>query len=146
MSASLYYEDIVAGQDLPLQIQEPVTTRSIVMWAAAVRDFFEIHYDKDFAVASGMPAVLSHGPYKCCLMSRLMLEWIGETGRLHKLFCMHKASSFPGDTLIIKGKVKSKYIKDDQNYVECELWVEDQNGKITAPGSALVSLPSKTTA
>ena len=143
MNAPLYYEDVVVGQDIPVKVDEPVTTRSVVMWAAAVRDFYEIHYDKDYAVNMGMPAIISHGPQKCALMSHLMLEWIGETGRLHKLFCTHKASNFPGQTLITKGKVKNKYTKDGNNYVECELWVEDQNGKIAAPGSALVSLPAK---
>ena len=143
MKAPLYFEDVVVGQDIPNQITEPLTTRSVVLWAAAVRDFYEIHYDKDFAVNMGMPAIISHGPHKCALLSRLVLEWIGETGRLHKLFCSHKSSNFPGETLIGKGKVKDKYSKDGKNYIECELWIENQDGKIAAPGSAIVSLPSK---
>jgi acyl dehydratase len=101
------------------QVKEPLTTRSVVKWAAAVKDFYEIHYDKDFARQMGMPDIIAHGPNKCALLSRLMLEWIGEQGRLHKLFCAHKASNFPGETLICKGKVKNKYNKDGKNYVEC---------------------------
>jgi acyl dehydratase len=97
---------------------------------------------KDFARSVGMRDIIGHGPYKCALLSRLLLEWMGEAGILHKIYCQHKASNFPGDKLTCKGRVKDKYSKDGRNYVECEVWVENQDG-IAAPGSALVSLPGK---
>ena len=143
MTAKLYYEDIEAGHDIPHQVKEPLTTRSIVKWAAAVKDFYEIHYDKDFARSAGMPDVIAHGPNKLALLARLVQEWIVEEGKLHKISCTHKASNFPGETLVCKGKIAKKYVKDGRHYVECELWVENQNGLICAPGAALVSLPSK---
>jgi acyl dehydratase len=143
MNTPLYFEDVSIGQEIPHSIKETLTTRSVVKWAAAVKDFYEIHYDKDFARLMGMPDIIAHGPNKCALLSRLLLEWIGEQGRLHKLTCTHKASNFPGETLLCKGKVKNKYSQDGKNYVECELWVENQTGKIAAPGLATVSLPAK---
>ncbi len=143
MNAPVYFEDITIGQDIPHQVKEIITTRSVVKWAAAVKDFYEIHYDKDFARLMGMPDIIVHGPNKCALLSRLVLEWIGEPGKLHKLSCTHKASNFPGETLTCKGKVKDKYARDGKNYVECELWLENQEGKVAAPGTALISLPAK---
>ena len=141
MKSQIRYDDITPGQEIPHQVKETLTTRSIVKWAAAMRDFYEIHYDKDFARAMGMRDVIAHGPNKCALLARMMMEWIGVQGRLHKISCTHKASNFPGEILICKGKVTSKYTKDGRNYVECEVWVENQDGVVAAPGSALVSLP-----
>ncbi len=141
MSAQLRFEDIKIGQEIPHQVKETLTTRSIVKWAAAVKDFYEIHYDKDFARAVGMRDIIAHGPNKCALLARLMLEWIGEQGILHKISCTHKASNFPGETLICKGKITNKYTKEGRNYLECEVWVENQDGVVAAPGLALVSLP-----
>lgn len=143
MKNQVYYEDISAGAEIPHQIVETISTRSIMKWAAAVRDFYEIHYDKDFARAVGMRDVIAHGPYKCALLSRLLLEWIGEEGRLHRIKCMHKASNFPGEKLICRGRIKGKYQKEGRNFVECEVWAENQDGTVSAPGSALISLPSR---
>jgi len=143
MKAKVYYEDVEIGRDIPHQVKELLTTRSLVKWAAAVKDFYEIHYDKDFARSTGLPDVIGHGPNKLALLGRMLQEWMGEQGKLHKISCTHKASNFPGETLICKGKIAKKYVKDGRNYVECEIWVENQNGVICAPGSATVSLPSK---
>ena len=49
----------------------------------------------------------------------------------------------PGTPVFAKGIVKKKYIKDDENIVECDIWLETHDGKTTTPGSAVVSLPSK---
>ena len=143
MKAEIYYEDIEIGQDIPHQIKETLTARSFVKWAAAVRDFYEIHYEKDFALSAGLPAVIAHGPYKLALLERMLQEWMGDLGRLHKISCTHKASNFPGETLIGKGRIAKKYVKDGRNTVECDIWMENQNGLICVPGSAVISLPSK---
>ena len=143
MKATVYYEDIEPGQDIPHQVKETFTSKSLVKWAAAARDFYEIHYDKDFARAAGMPDVIAHGPNKLALLERMLQEWMGEQGRLHKITVTHKASNFPGETLICKGKITKKYVKDGKNFVECEIWAENQNGLVCVPGTAIVSLPSK---
>ena len=51
MKTQVYFEEIVVGEEIPHRVVETLTTRSIVKWAAAVKDFYEIHYDKDFARA-----------------------------------------------------------------------------------------------
>jgi len=141
MATQVQFEDLNIGQDIPHTLKERLSTRSIMKWAAAVKDFYEIHYDKDFARAMGLRDVIAHGPYKCALLSRFVLEWIGESGTLHKISCTHKASNFPEETLTCRGKVSNKYTKEGRNYVECEVWVENQDGIVAAPGKALISLP-----
>jgi acyl dehydratase len=143
MKAEIYYEDVEIGQDIPHLVKETLTAKSFVRWAAAARDFYEIHYDKDFARSVGLPDVIAHGPYKVALLERMLQEWMGDLGRLQKIFCTHKASNFPGETLTCKGKIAKKYVKDGRNIVECDIWVENQNGLVSVPGSAVISLPSK---
>jgi hypothetical protein len=48
-----------------------------------------------------------------------------------------------GRNINMQGRVKNKYYREGGNYVECELWVENQDGRIAAPGQASVSLPAK---
>ena len=139
----LYFEDIEVGGKIPTQLRNELTTKTFLEWAAAVRDFYPVHYDKDFALSMNLPGVIAHGPYKLALLGRLVMEWIGEQGVLHKLSCEHRAPSYVGETILCRGKVTNKYLLEGKNYVECEVWVENQDGVVAAPGSATVSLPSR---
>ena len=132
MEAQRYFEDVEIGNEIPALVKEEITSQSLVKWAAAMRDFYPVHYDKDFALNQGLRDVIAHGPYKCALLGRLMLEWTGEGGILHKLSCSHRASNFPGETLICRGKAVKKYVKEGRNYIECEVWVENQDGVVSA--------------
>jgi hypothetical protein len=50
---------------------------------------------------------------------------------------------FPGDTLNGKGTVVKKYRDGGENLLDCDIWVEYQDGVKVGPGSATISLPSK---
>ena len=47
-----------------------------------------------------------------------------------------------GKPLYCKGRVTRKYVEDGRHLVDCDIWVEDAEGKTTTPGSATVELPS----
>jgi hypothetical protein len=74
----------------------------------------------------------------------LVTDWMGDDGTLKKLSCQVRHPSIMGDTNIVRGKVKAKRIEGDERLVDCEIWVENQAGLVTAPGSAVVALPSRT--
>jgi len=141
--AKLFFEDVEEGIAIPHELRIQITTQQLVKWAGAVDDYYPVHYDKDYAQAVGLPTVIVHGPFKCALLARLMTEWIGEPGVLRKIACQHRGMNVPGEILICKGRVSRKYIDGGENLVECEVWVENQEGKISAPGRATVSLPSR---
>ena len=46
-------------------------------------------------------------------------------------------------TITAKGKVAKKYQQDGKNLVDLDVWVENEQGEVTTPASAVVSLPSK---
>jgi hypothetical protein len=119
------------------------TTRQLVRWAGAAEDWYEIHYDKDFALSKNMPGVIVHGRLKAAFLSQLMTDWIGDRGVVKKISCSYRGVDIPGIDLVCKGKVTNKYVKDDEKFVECEIWVENSEGKKNTPGTALVTLPSK---
>jgi len=83
-----------------------------------------------------------------------MIDWIGEEGVLKKLSCQYwgmdwtrrmKTFDDPwdGETWHCKGKVIEKYTQGGESLVDCQAWVENGKGEITAPGAATVALPSK---
>ena len=142
MTKELFYEDVEAGTEIPPLVKRP-TTQQLVKWAGASGDFYQIHYDKAYALGNGLPDVLVHGTMKSAWLGQLLNDWLGESGTIKKYSCSHRGMDVPGGTITCKGKVVKKYIDSDQHYVECEIWVENSNGERTAPGTALVVLPSK---
>ena len=72
-----------------------------------------------------------------------MTNWIGDDGFLKKLSVQVRRFNLVGDTTWCKGKVVNKHISEGEHLVECEIWGENQRGEITAPGHAVVRLPSK---
>ena len=140
--AQVYYEDVQEGSDIPTLEKTP-TTRTLVMWAGASGDFFELHYDKEFAATMGFPNVLVHGRLEAAYLTQLLTDWIGEKGEVKKMSVQYRGNAFPGEKLLCKGKVTKKYVQDGQNLVEAEIWVENPEGKRITPGTAVIALPSK---
>ena len=142
MPHQLYYEDIVVGSEITPLVKHP-TKRQLVMWAGVSGDYYEIHYDKDFAQSKGLPGVIVQGQLACSFLGQLMTDWIGEQGSLRKLTCSYKGMNFPGEPLVCKGKVSRKYVEDGEHYVACNIWAENVRGEKTISGMAIVIMPSK---
>ena len=142
MAEQLYYEDIAVGSDLTPLVKQP-TTRQLVMWAGASGDYYQIHYDKDFAQSQGLPGVVVHGQLVFCFLSQLLTDWMGELGTLRKLACNYKGMNFPDEALICRGKVNKKYIENVEHYVECSIWAENMKGEKTVSGKAIIIMQSR---
>ncbi len=138
----LCFEDIEVGATIPPLIKK-ITTRQLVKWAGASQDFVEIHYDKDVALARKLPGVIVHGRLKAAFLGQMLTDWIGEYGDLVKFSCQYKGMDEPGYTLTCTGRITSKRTEGGQNLVDCEVWIENDKGKITTTGTATVRLPSR---
>lgn len=142
MSKQLCYEDVEVGTELPTLVKHP-TTRQLVMWAGATGDYYELHYDKDFAQNAGFPGVIVHGRLKASFLTQLMTDWIGDEGFLKKFSCRYRGVDYPCQEIKCKGKVTKKYIENGEHLVECEIWTEDPQGEKTTPATAVAILPSR---
>lgn len=140
--AQLYFEDVKEGMDIPT-VEKTPTTRTLVQWAGASGDYFELHYDKDFAQSMGFPGPIVHGRLEAAFLTQMLTDWIGEKGELRKMSVQYRGNAFPGQKLSLGGKVTKKHTEGGENLVECEIWVQNPEGKQITPGTAVVSLPSK---
>ena len=145
MSKVIYWEDVKEGMEVPPLVKHP-TTQQLVKYAGASGDFYQIHYDVDFAKRNGLPGVIIHGALRNAFLAQLMTDWIGEHGALRKLSCQYRGMDVPGDVLTCKGIVTKKYQEDDRCLVDIDIWLENGKGERTTPGAATVQLPSKSAA
>ena len=142
MPDQVYFEDVQEGTELPTLEKNP-TTQQLVKYAGASGDYYQIHYDQEFARSNGLPNVVLHGALKNAFLGQLMTDWIGEHGTLKSLSAQYRGMDLPGTPMYAKGVVKKKYVENGENLVECEIWLENAKGEKTTPGSAIVILPSR---
>ena len=142
MAEQVYWEDVTDGMGLPVLVKDP-TTQQLVKYAGASGDYYQIHYDKDYAEGNGLGGVILHGALKNAFLGQLMTQWMGPQGVLRKLSCQYRGMDVPGQTITGKGEVIRKYQEGDLHLVDCDIWLENPEGQRTTPGKATVALPTR---
>lgn len=138
----VYFEDVEVGQEIPTLKITP-STQQLVHWAAASGDFYQIHYDQDFAKSTGLQGIIVHGALKHALLGRMLHEWVRYDGRIKRYAVSYRGMDFPGQEMTCRGTVTAKRHENGENLVELEIWSENPNGQKTTPGTATVALPSR---
>ena len=118
-----------AGREIEL-VKNP-TTRTLVQYAGASGDFYEIHYDQDYARSIGLPGVILHGLLQAGFLAQLVTDFAGDA-KLKVFDVSYRGMAQPGRPFRCKGVVKAV----NGNEVELDIWGEDADGKKTVVGSA----------
>ncbi len=126
---------VEVGQELPELVKHP-TTRQLVQYAGAQGDFYEIHYDQEYARSVGLPGVILHGLLKAGFLGQLVSDWLADRGTLVSFEVSYRGVDEPGHPYRCRGRVS----KVDDAGVELEVWGEDEAGKRTTVGIARLRL------
>lgn len=136
----VFFEDLVPGDELP-PMSTTFTTRRLVQFAGAALDFYEIHYDREYAREIGLDSLLVHGALKNALLGRFVHEWIGPGGRILAFGCQYRGMDVPGEELVCRGAVTDKREQDAEGLLELDIRLEKADGTVTTPGFGRVALP-----
>jgi acyl dehydratase len=154
-AAPRFWEDVAVGEEMTPPLEKGLLTMmEIIRFGLFVspqprrierkREWVEIGFSREaMQRRAGLEDASDYGPQRVCWLGQLVTDWMGDDGTLKKLSCQVRHPSIMGDTNIVRGKVKAKRIEGDERLVDCEIWVENQAGLVTAPGSAVVALPSR---
>ncbi len=142
MAEQVYFDDVNEGDEVPKLVKN-CSTQQLVQWAAGSGDFYQIHYDKDFAQSTGLKDLIVHGALKHAFLGQLLHDWVGTQGRIKKFGCQYRGMDDAKQEIICRGVVTKKYQEGSQNFVELDVWTENPEGKKTTPGEATVTLPSR---
>ncbi|MBV9598116.1 MAG: dehydratase [Chloroflexi bacterium] len=142
LSTGLRFAEVKVGDELPMLTKHP-TTRQLVQYAGASGDFYEIHYDRPFAEAGGLPGVILHGLLKAGWLGELVQGWAGPNAFVRHIEASYRGIDEPGRPYHLKGKVVSVQSNAEPSsggIVELEVWGEDERQRRTTLGSARVEL------
>jgi len=153
-----YWEDVVEGEEMPALKKGTYTMAEIMYYelccVSSARSMGNSdeqsqqggsgRMDPEFAKKyRAMPAQFDFGPQRICWHIQMMTDWMGDDGTLKKTSSSIRRPNLVGDTNTVKGNVTKKYIEDGEHLVDCDIWVENQTGAVTAPARGTVVLPSK---
>jgi 3-methylfumaryl-CoA hydratase len=132
----LHFRDIAVGQALP-EREFTATNVSLFCYNAAIWNPHRIHYDETYTTeVEKHPKIVIDGPLQGDWLSQIVVNWVGDKAEIRKFDYSNRRASYLGETLKSGGKV----LKVDQQtgMVEVELFLKNEEGEITSPGSATV--------
>lgn len=133
------FDQIKIGDEVDLNIQRGITQEKINKWAEVSVDFNPLHVDPEFAKTSQFGSTISHGTLTITYLMEMLTRWMGKGwlkgGQL--LGVRFVAPVRPGDSVRPKGKVVDKREEKGKKLVECEIWLENQDGTKLITGKAI---------
>lgn len=114
--------------------------RTLVQYAGASGDFYEMHYDLPFAQERGHPELSVHGLLKTAWLGQLVDDWCGDRGRIVSFEVSYRGMDFRDQPVTCGGEVARR----DGSRVELALWTKNADGATTTTGAAVVELDDPT--
>ena len=142
MGQQVYFEDVAVGTEIAPLRKHP-SRRQLVMWAGASGDFYEIHYDTEFARRNQLDDVIVHGRLKASFLGQLLTGWAGPDGWLKRLSCRFKGTDPSNEDMLMRGVVTGKRVEEAEHLVDVEVWTERTDGTKTTQGTATIQLPAR---
>jgi acyl dehydratase len=142
MAYNVYYEDVEIGQEIPAFVRET----DFMNWnryAAVNEEFVYIHMDDEAGKAAGQGAAFGMGNLRWAYVLNALRAWIGDEAEVRELSLQFRAVNHKHDVLRTSAVVTEKKQEDGENLVVLEVNVLNQKDEKTAPGRAVVSLPSR---
>jgi acyl dehydratase len=102
------------------------------------------HWEEDFARKIGVPGAYDIAVQRTAWLSSLVTNWAGDDGWLKKIWDEFRFFNVEGDTSWLTGEVTRKWIERNEYMVAIDVTCTNQRGEVSAPGGAVVVLPSRT--
>jgi acyl dehydratase len=138
---TVYFEDVEIGDEITPLAFNP-TRDAIAAYVKACRITEKRFTDEAYARSLGMDGIIAPGNMGLAYLSRMITDW-ARGAVLRKLEVRFRGFIRPGARLICKGIVVEKHARGDANAIECDVFIEDENGERPVAGSATVILPTR---
>ena len=109
------------------EMKRLVTQEKINAYAEASGDYNPLHIDPEFAAKTELGGTVAHGMLILAYLSEFMTENFGKnwinSGSLSARF---KGAAYPGDTILVSGKVTGVEYENEYILVECDVICSNQ--------------------
>ena len=142
MAYNVYFEDVEIGQEIPAFSRET----DFMNWnryAAVNEEFVYVHMDDEAGKAAGQGEAFGMGNLRWAYVLNALQDWAGDEAEIRELSMQFRAINHKHDELRTTGVVTDKKQENGENLVLLDINVLNQKDDKTAPGRAIVVLPSR---
>jgi acyl dehydratase len=142
MAYNVYFEDVELGQEIPGFTRQT----DFMHWnryAAVNEEFVYIHMDDEAGKAAGQGAAFGMGNLRWAYILNALRAWIGDEAEVRELSMQFRAVNHKHDVLRTQAIVTDKKQENGENLVILDVNILNQKDEKTAPGRAVVVLPSR---
>ena len=108
----------------------------------AIMDEDPIYHDEEFAKTEGLPGAIVPGIMSMAYLARL-LNTAWPDGTITQLDVVFRQLVLHNQIINLVGVVTDTVSEEDQNYIECDVYVENSEGSRLVGGKARLDIPSK---
>jgi acyl dehydratase len=138
---NIFYEDFEIGDQLgPAEVI--IERRNIVKFVQNASLNYKRFTDDDFAKKEGLGGAIVPGTYSLSLLAKMVTDSFGPAV-IMKLGVNFRGLIHHRDVITCGGMVANKKIEGDEHLLECDVYLENQDGEKPIKGQAIVRLPSK---
>lgn len=172
-SETRYWDDVTEGDELPTMVKGPMTATGFIAYAQGWGGLYiranklawqlqqkhpsagpknrygipdcpeRVHWEEEFALEVGAPGAYDYGPERTSWLTHQITNWMGDDGFLRQAKCQVRRHNPEGDIILIHGTVIRKFEEEGRYLLEIQQRAEQQDGELSAMGSAIVELPKR---
>jgi acyl dehydratase len=118
--ATILFHEVAVGDPLP-DLRIEITPTLIVSAAIASRDYEAVHLDRDMAQQRGSKDIFMNILTSNGLVGRYVTDWTGPDALLSSVDIRLGAPNYPGDTMVLAGRVTAREATADGGIVDLEV-------------------------
>lgn len=140
--ASIYFEDVQVGDEIPRLVTAPVTHLQLVRYAGASGDFNPLHTDPKIGEAIGVGGIIAHGMLIMGFVGQMLSDYVGPQA-LKKFGVRFKGMTHLDDEITCTGTITEKYEENGEGRIAGKVQAADQRGEVKVTGTFIAALPHR---
>ncbi|MFB0560356.1 MAG: MaoC family dehydratase [Candidatus Lokiarchaeia archaeon] len=131
------FEDIHEGDEIPT-LRVKMDKETYLNYSKMVNEINPLHFDEDYAKSLGFRTIVVAGVYTYSFLPKMLTDWLKNPECVKNIEIRYISPIYIEDEIVNKGVVKRKYLQNGEKIVECEVWVENQEGEKVTEGKARI--------
>jgi acyl dehydratase len=127
--------NVTVGAELPKLVIEPISRRTLALFAGGSGDHQPVHIDLDAAKARGREDVFAHGMLSMAYLGRLLTGWVPQS-RIRSFRCRFTAIT----PIYAQPACTGRVTAIENGLATVELTIVLADGLVTARGEAVIDI------
>jgi acyl dehydratase len=138
----IYYEDVDVGDEIGPLTKKPTLEQVKSFCRAYGLEEKTRFTDRETARKEGVDQMIIPGIMSMAYLSQLITDWAPNI-TLKKLDIIFRAPVQHEETISCIGVITDKEVRDGENCVDCDVYIENSEGRRAVTGQALMVVPSR---